>query len=177
MRSDITPDMHTKRRATWARVEAEFQEPFWGVVQGFADMGYGKYATARAIGLNPSSFCKMLAQVGQHIRWPAYADLATWKDPAPRDAEYRRLISEGRRRSGKGIFWVQVNGQRMTATEAAQIAGVATVTIMRRYRKGLRGEALIAPPMSRAAIAEKARAAQLNSSNHNPSRHPWRRPA
>jgi hypothetical protein len=69
-----------KRRRKVAAIEAEFDEPFWDVVQGFADMGYGKGATARAIGYTPTGFYRIVRQEGQHIRWPALKDMAFWRE-------------------------------------------------------------------------------------------------
>lgn len=163
MHTDIKPGMHWRRRKAWGRVEKEFGAPFWSVVQDFADMGYGKYAVARILGLNPSAFVKTVRECGQHIQWPEYRDMVVWKEHNPADEARAKAISEGRRRSGKGVFWVEVNGKRMTATDAANLAGVSTTTIMRRWKNGARGRALLAPPRGAPLITSKPKAD-----------HPWR---
>src|SRR5690554_7761492 len=52
------------------RVEAEFEEPFADVLQGFADMGYGCDSTAAILGYDKSSFRRLLKRKGISVRWP-----------------------------------------------------------------------------------------------------------
>src|SRR5690554_1335190 len=112
MRSDVTADMHVRRANKMREIEREFGEPFWDVVQGFADMGYGKYATAASLEYTQAAFCRLVRDLGQHIRWPDYADLNAWRERVRPD-DYAQRISAGRRRSGKRVFWVRVNDREM----------------------------------------------------------------
>src|SRR5690625_3964732 len=52
------------------RVEAEFEEPFADVLQGFADMGYGCDSTARILGYDKSNFRRLIKRKGISVRWP-----------------------------------------------------------------------------------------------------------
>lgn len=124
-----------RRRKKMNAIAAEFGEPFWSVVQGFADMGCGKHETAGAIGYDPSAFCRLVRDEGQHIRWPDYADLRAWQDRYyPPD--WRKRCSEGRRRSGKRLQTVVYQGVEMLQRDYARAAGISEGEAWRRRVAG-----------------------------------------
>lgn len=124
-----------RRRRKMAEIEEEFGEPFWDVVQGLADMGYGKHGTADAIGYCRSAFCRLIRDIGQHIVWPDYKDLRVWRD-REYPADWGKRLSEGRRRSGKRLRIVEVDGERMLQCDYAKRYGISQTTAGRRRRAG-----------------------------------------
>lgn len=78
------------------RVEAEFEEPFLVVVQGFAAMGYGLTATAGAIGCRRETLYRILRKLGACVPWVSRHTLSsqTQKGRAPACAgSNRRAIA------------------------------------------------------------------------------------
>ena len=103
------------------QVERDFDEPFWDIVQGCADMGYSKQLTADAIDWDRSSFYRMLQKHGQHIRWCDYVDYSSWYGREyPSDMSER--IREGMRK-GKAAVLVEYGGEIMTQAECARLMG------------------------------------------------------
>ena len=124
-----------RRRNKMAEIEREFDEPFWDVVQGLADMGFGKYGTADAIGYDRSAFCRLIRDIGGHVVWPAYQDLRVWRDREYPEG-WAKSISKGRRQSGKGLRVVDVDGQQMLQRDYARMTGISETTAWRRRRGG-----------------------------------------
>ena len=122
------------------QVERDFDEPFWEIVQGCADMGYSKQLTADAIDWDRSSFYRMLQKHGQHIRWCDYADYSSWYEREyPSDMSER--IKAGMRK-GKAAVLVKYDGEIMTQAECAR-----AMERSEKYVRGLRqrGEIKKAP--------------------------------
>jgi|GEM_PF-4202444 len=46
------------------RIEARWQRPFWDLVRDFAEQGLTKASTARALGINPTVFHRMIVRHG-----------------------------------------------------------------------------------------------------------------
>ena len=117
-------------------VEAEFGEPFWDVVRGFAAMGYGKGATADAIEYSRKAFFRLLREYPDEVQWPAYKDLACWQT-LEQPADWGKRISTGRRASRKGCRLVKAGGEVMLQTDYARREGISDAQARRHRVAGL----------------------------------------
>lgn len=59
-----------RKTAKVRAVEAEFEMPFWKVVEGFALDGYGKQEVGRILGWHEDAFLRLLKQHDPGIEWP-----------------------------------------------------------------------------------------------------------
>ena len=71
-----------KRREIMIQVEMEFGERFWDVVRGFAQDGYARGTTAKALGFSgPCQLRRLQAAYGIEIQWPAHGQDRANKEP------------------------------------------------------------------------------------------------
>ncbi|QNJ57431.1 CRISPR repeat binding protein [Pseudomonas phage Dolphis] len=65
-------------------VEAEFGEPFWDVVRGFAADGYACDTTARILGYqSPRQFRSLIKRHQVEIAWPALGSCNVHRERGP----------------------------------------------------------------------------------------------
>lgn len=126
---------HHRRLRKMASIEAEFDEPFWDIIQGFADMGYSKCGTARAIDYGPAAFWRLCRDEGQHINWKPYRELRCHRERY-RAPDLGKRISEGVRRNSPQLRWVVFNGQKMLQRDYARMAGISETQASRLRRRG-----------------------------------------
>lgn len=134
-------------RSVVAEVEAEYGEPFWDVVRGFAADNYGCDTTARILGyLKPNSFRELIARHKIKIDWPAQGSCNAQKDRGPysRDRIEKLLkanmesesskVSIYEKRTGESIFELLERVKYThTITEVALILGYAESSPFRRW--------------------------------------------
>lgn len=85
-------------------IEAEFGEPFWDVVEGFAEMGYSRRQTAEILEIQYSTFARLCESERPDIEFPARGVSA--KDNDRRSSSVAENIRKGRLRSGKRIRYI-----------------------------------------------------------------------
>src|SRR5699024_5318407 len=122
------------------RVEAEFEEPFSDVLQGFADMGYGCDSTAAILGYDKSSFRRLLKRKGISVRWP---DASQRIDTRMSYACPNAMIAA--RRAMAPRYTNPETGARMTAPQGANRLGIRCTRCLRRYQADGVSEPLFAP--------------------------------
>lgn len=167
MKSDITPDMNPGRARKFEAVEEEFGEPFWQVVRGFAEMGYGRKATARILGYSWVSFSR-LARSRADIHWPTVRD-AIIKFRMPKSEAWRANVTASNRRRAKHRYYVC--GQWCTVAEIARQSSVSRSGILRRIYRGIRGDRLSDPAL---APSERGRlGARTTNSRRRKARAWW----
>lgn len=75
-------------RSVVAEVEAEYGQPFWDVVRGFAADNYGCDTTARILGYTkPGSFRELIARHNKKIDWPPQGSCNAQKERGPYSAD------------------------------------------------------------------------------------------
>lgn len=136
------------RREMQRRVEAEFGEPFWDVLRGFAAAGYSRADTANIIGACLSAFRRLLLRHPEHrINWPdpykCNSFLESRKNPSAATLAHIRELALARR--------VQVTADGITAPIEEHMARVRSTvskkTVVLRIKSGMPvGEALRMPP-------------------------------
>lgn len=162
MISDAKPGMNGRRIGKIREIEAEFGEPFWDVVRGFAEMGYGRTATAGILGYSRVGFLRFLWE-GPPIDWP---DCARGLRRHP-EAWLANVQAAGARRARRHF----VLGQWRTVREISQAFGVSRAAIDKRLAQGITGDALAAAPMSRSQTGALGAAATNQKGN---GKHAWR---
>lgn len=124
-------------RSVIAEVEAEYGEPFWDVVRGFAADNYSLNTTAKIIGYkNPQGLRGLINRSGVVIDWPKWGTCNAMKDRGARtpeaiknarDASYAArdmLCKRYERETGESIGQLVERLRRThTVTEVARIAG------------------------------------------------------
>ena len=133
------------RAQKFREIESEFDEPFWDVVKGFAEMGYSRRATAMAIGYNQRSFCELVRSRAD-ISWLSISESLS-RNFTPSE-DHKRRLQEGNLRRARKFF---VLGQWRTVAEIAQIAGIRKCSVRRRIYNGITGDRLADKPMPRSA--------------------------
>lgn len=111
------------------RVEAEFEEPFADVLQGFADMGYGCDSTAAILGYDKSSFRRLIKRKGISVRWP---DASQRIDTRMSFACPNAMIAA--RRAMAPRYTHPETGESMTATQWSKRLGISCTQFLRRYQ-------------------------------------------
>jgi len=83
---------------TKRQVEEKFGKEFWQLIREFADKGYTRFDTARAIGYRPDSFCHLLSHTpGKDPFEPSARALGYLKDTGENLREaLERMAKEGR---------------------------------------------------------------------------------
>lgn len=86
------------------QVEAEYGEPFWEVVRGYAADGYGCDTTAGILGYSsPSSFRRLIKRHGVTIDWPAHGQCNVQRERGPYSAERIEKIRRTKMSKPTGI--------------------------------------------------------------------------
>ncbi len=172
---------HPHRAAKKAEAEKAWGESFWNIVQRLASRGLSKRQVAELVGYSDSAFYRMAASEAPEIEWAPLRERQ--RNAGPSEEGKRRAAEHAKRRPS--TLWLTICGRTMTAPDWAQETGLSAECIRRRYRKGVRGDGLIAPPMARDARGrrgmlvrqEKQKAPQPGDGGaglHAEANHKWR---
>lgn len=82
------------KRSIIQEVEEEFGEPFWDVVRGFAEDGYGCNTTAMILGYgDPVCFRRLIKRHGVKVEWPPHGQCIAQKNRQPLSDETKAKIA------------------------------------------------------------------------------------
>lgn len=137
------------------QVEAEYGEPFWEVVRGYAADGYGCDTTAGILGYSsPSSFRKLIKRHGVTINWPKHGSCNVQRERGPYSAERIERIRRAKLSKPTGIAAryearhgvpaataIRSMARRMTKSEVARAIGWSTPQPLTAWLRA-RGEAV-----------------------------------
>lgn len=138
-----------------AEVEAEYGQPFWDVVRGFAADGYGCDTTAGILGYSsPSSFRKLIKRHGVTIDWPKHGSCNVQRERGPLSAERIEKIRRAKLSNPTGIAAryearhgtpavtaIRHMARRMTKSEVARAIGWGSAQPLTAWLK-VRGESV-----------------------------------
>lgn len=155
----------TRRRL--AAVEAEYGEPFWDVVKGFADEGESVTATAAILGLPRTTFRVLLARHGATGWFRPMAETAGFLSAR---ASTRGKSSPARHRAlavaraaNHTHHRIKLNGIEDTLTGHARRQGLSVHTVRGRIARGM-------TPIEALSPGKKSPPPRRNAANH-----PWRK--
>lgn len=137
------------------QVEAEYGEPLWEVVRGYAADGYGCNTTAGILGYSsPSSFRRLIKRHGVVIDWPAHGSCNVQRERGPYTADRveRARLARLAKPSGIAAIYEAKHGtpaitairhmaKYMTRSEVARAIGWGTPQPLTAWLKA-RGEAM-----------------------------------
>lgn len=143
-------------RSIIAEVEAEYGEPFWDVVRGFAADNYGCDTTARILGYKkPNSFRELIARHKQVIAWPkqgscnvqrergTYSAERTEKSLAKRMNSDKSKVAQYKALTGESVFDLLERVKfTHTITDVAHLLGYCEASPFRSWLnvRGLKPE-------------------------------------
>lgn len=123
-------------------IEAEFGEPFWDVVKGFADDGYSAGATGGILGYHPAAFRRLVARHGKS-HWFPYGQACIMAKDARESRKGKTtpaMIDACKKASQSNPCYMSIthNGFTGTLADHARRAGIPVKTARNRYlrRKG-----------------------------------------
>lgn len=122
-------------------VEAEYGQPFWEVVKGYADDGESMQATAEILGMSPGSFRQLVRRNGKRdwfvSRNQCNGTLAFYESrkgkPFP-GGELALKRAVGRRRN---VQWITQGGITDTLAGHCRRIGISYSTVTKRIYRGM----------------------------------------
>jgi hypothetical protein len=151
--------MNPHRRKKFREVEQAWGMPFWDFVRWCARDGQSRCRTAELVGYSKEGFLALLKSSD------APDDLPWWRVPKTircqprRDPDQIERARQARLRNPDTI-WITYRGETRHGAEWARIMGLSTDIIYNRYHRGIRGDALFAPPMDRSERGRRGLAAR-----------------
>lgn len=122
--------------------------------------GTAKNAVARILDYEPTAFRRLVKRRQPSVTWPTPAEYRHNVERRGQSvpADVVEKIRQGRRRSGKRLLLITINGVTRCATDWAAVSGICQGTIANRIRQGWPPEQAVSErPMSPADRAMMAR--------------------
>ncbi|HKJ88914.1 MAG TPA: hypothetical protein VKA48_10440 [Gammaproteobacteria bacterium] len=157
--------MNPHQRKKFREVEEAYGMPFWDAVKMLSGRGLAKAHVAELVGYSPRGFSLLLRSESapKGIPWaPLGERLAANQRGHTKPEEVVRNVRAGVQRT-QG-FWVEHQGRCIPLSELARETGIGLETLRRRWKKGLRGDALVAPSMPRQERGRRGMAVRMENS-------------
>lgn len=157
------------------RIEAEYGEPFWDVVRGYASQGCSRSETARLLGYSdPAAFLKLLLRHPEiAIDWPSPFHCESHRAVQELAATPGTALNASRRAGGRQSYmvrsevrWITLDGIRAPVTHHMRRLGspVTLRSVTRRLDKGWPPRMAVVSPCTR----------HPNTGQKGHQNHPWK---
>lgn len=160
------------------RIEAEYGEPFWDVVRGYASQGCSRRETARLLGYSgAAAFLRLLLRHPEiAIPWPEGKEANAFRDMyelarTPGSELHVKLSAACRLATAADprVIWLTLDGVKSSLSEHIRRLGspVSVSSVARRLRRGWPARAAIVTPDVR----------YRNTGQKGHQNHPWKQEA